>query len=228
MNNGELEAQYTGYQSRLDKISSLTMVTFPDRLELCQQLSSFICDIENDLEILHTSQQSERFDNNLKIYSFFLSFLPALQQSQRKYEDKVSATIKVPEKILFNLAWIIEELQVLTKKMRELIVNINCLHDKIQNESCDLMKENVPRKLTSIRTSLIDAVKRLSKHQRTSATHIFVILISTESRSSKPYALPVQCLPIAALRDRQARDLGNSVIASMIERGMKVAGMSIK
>ena len=68
-----------------------------------------------------------------------------------------------------------------------------------------------------------------SKHQRTAATHLFVILISTESCCSKPYALPVQCLPIAGLREaRQARDLANSVITSMTERGMEVAGMCLK
>ena len=123
------------------------------------------------------------------------------------------------------MAWIIKELEVLTKKMRDLVVDITCLNDKIQDENYDLMKENVPRKLMSICTSLKDAVKLLSKHQRTAATHLFVILISTESRCSKPYAFPVQCLPIAGLRDRQARDFANSVITSMTERGMKVAGM---
>ena len=131
----------------------------------------------------------------------------------------------MPEKTLFSMAWIIKELEVLTKKMRDLVVDITCLNDKIQDENYDLVKENVPRKLMSISTSLKDAVKLLSKHQRTAATHLFVILISTESRCSKPYALPVQCLPIAGLRDRQARDLANSVITYMTERGMKVAGM---
>ena len=134
-------------------------------------------------------------------------------------EEVRGESIKVPEKTLFSMAWIIKELEVLTKKMRDLVVDITCLNDKIQDENYDLVKENVPRKLMSICTSLKDAVKLLSKHQRTAATHLFVILISTESRCSKPYALPVQCLPIAGLRDRQARDLANSVITSMTERG---------
>ena len=38
----------------------------------------------------------------------------------------------------------------------------------------------------------------------------------------------MQCLPIAGLRDRQAHDLANSVITSMTEQGMKVAGMCLK
>ena len=54
LNNGELEAQYTAYQSRFQDIRNLTMATYPDRLGLCQQLGFFIHDIENDLEFLHT------------------------------------------------------------------------------------------------------------------------------------------------------------------------------
>lgn len=108
--------------------------------------------------------------------------------------------------------------------MRNLVVDISSLIDKVKDDQCDLVKENVARKLTLLRTSLTDAVKMLSKHQRVAATHIFVIMISTETRDRKPYALPVQCLPIQTLRDQQARDLANHVIAAMVQRGMKIAG----
>ena len=54
LNNGELEAHYTAYQSCLQDIRNLTMAIYPDRLGLCQQLASSIHDIENDLEFLHT------------------------------------------------------------------------------------------------------------------------------------------------------------------------------
>ena len=50
-------------------------------------------------------------------------------------------------------------------------------------------------------------------------------MISSETRQNKPYALPVQCLPISSLKDVQARELCNHIVASMVERGMKVAGM---
>ena len=72
------------------------------------------------------------------------------------------------------MAWIIKELEVLTKKMRDLI-DITCPNDKIRDENYYPVKEMVPRKLKSICTSLNDAVKLLSKHQRTAATHTFVI-----------------------------------------------------
>ena len=63
--------------------------------------------------------------------------------------------------------------------------------------------------------------------QRTAATHVFVFMLSTESRSRKPYSLPVQCLPIRGLRDRTVSDLLNKIILCMKERNMNVAGMCI-
>ena len=52
-------------------------------------------------------------------------------------------------------------------------------------------------------------------------------MISPESRSSKPYALPVQCIPYASLKDREVRDILNDVIREMVKLGMKVAGILI-
>ena len=89
------------------------------------------------------------------------------------------------------------------------------------------MKENVACALTSLSKRLEEAVKKLSKHQRTAASHIFVVLISRESRSCKPYGVPVQCLPIRGLKDKQAREIANRIIAEMTERNMKVAGEDV-
>ena len=98
------------------------------------------------------------------------------------------------------------------------------LKERVDDPQCDIVRENVASKLVSMRNQLVECIKKLSKHQRTAATHIFVLMISTETIHHKPYALPVQCLPIAALKDRQARELANEVISSMLERNMKVAG----
>ena len=49
-------------------------------------------------------------------------------------------------------------------------------------------------------------------------------MISTEERSKKPYALPVQCLPYKGLKDGEVREIGNKVIQEMHKRNMKVAG----
>ena len=67
-------------------------------------------------------------------------------------------------------------------------------------------------------------MKALSKHQRGSASHIFVMMISSESRNRKPYALPLQRLPIRGLKDKQVREFADAIIKEMSKRNMKVAG----
>ena len=61
LNNEELEAQYTAYQSRLQDIPNLTMATYPDRFGLCQRLASFIHDIENIFGIFAYRLESDSF-----------------------------------------------------------------------------------------------------------------------------------------------------------------------
>ena len=68
-------------------------------------------------------------------------------------------------------------------------------------------------------------MKALSKHQRETASHIFVLMISSETWNRKPYALPLQCLPVRGLKDKQVREFADAIINEMSKRNMKVAGM---
>ena len=149
-------------------------------------------------------------------------------RTQATYEDNLKSSKRVPEKTLFKLARKVKELQDLLLEVRNLTTELSVIRGgKCQNESCDLVKENVASALTSLSKRLDEAVKKLSKHQRTAASHIFVVLISRESRSRRPYAVPVQCLPIRGLKDKQAREIANRIIVEMTERNMKVAGEEV-
>ena len=50
-------------------------------------------------------------------------------------------------------------------------------------------------------------------------------MISPEQRSSKPYALPVQCIAYKSLKDSEVRKIANKLVKEMSVRGMKVAGI---
>ena len=52
-------------------------------------------------------------------------------------------------------------------------------------------------------------------------------MISCEERRSKPYALPVQCIPYKGLDDMKIHELANNVIQEMVKRNMKVAGTNL-
>ena len=57
------------------------------------------------------------------------------------------------------------------------------------------------------------------------ASHLLVVMISTEDRKAKPYAMPVQCISYKGLKDAEVRNIANRIIQEMQKRGMKVAGM---
>ncbi len=65
----------------------------------------------------------------------------------------------------------------------------------------------------------------LYKQKRTAATHILVIMISTECRSKKPYALPVQCISYVGISVSQMRTILNEVVKAMNDRGMVINGV---
>ena len=57
-----------------------------------------------------------------------------------------------------------------------------------------------------------------------SSLHIFVLMISSELRDIKPYALPVQYVPCRSITKQQLRQLVSKLVKEMTSRGMKVAG----
>jgi len=78
--------------------------------------------------------------------------------------------------------------------------------------------------LSSIRGKTVAFITSITRHQRTPASHILVLMISNEERNKKPYALPVQCILYKGLSDSKVRQIANKVISEMAKRGMKVAG----
>ena len=49
-------------------------------------------------------------------------------------------------------------------------------------------------------------------------------MISNEERRTKPYAIPIQCIPYVGISDSKVRQLANNIIQKMVDRNMKVAG----
>lgn len=86
-------------------------------------------------------------------------------------------------------------------------------------------EHNTASKLTSIRTRLLAFIKRVEHFRRTPATHVFVLMLSSDLRVKKPYALPVQCLPYVGLKEVDIRKLITDLCKAMISYGMKVSGM---
>ena len=125
---------------------------------------------------------------------------------------------------MFSLSWDIEELKKLSSEGHSIRVELSSALDVVGSADLDLQQNNLPRKLSSIRERLASFVKGITRFRRQPATHLFMIMISSDLRDCKPYALPVQCLPYAGMNEENIRRLMNELLREMVGYGMKVAG----
>lgn len=165
---------------------------------------------------------------------------PALQSTSDSYSSKVNDGSS-KQSTLLELAWKLDDLSRLSTDGRKLLVEIVSLKELLTSE---ITSTNIGKRLSQLYESLQAFVKGIGdmsvqvdfsvtvfqlglyKHKRTAATHIFVILISTEMRSKKPYALPVQCFSYTGIGIDKMRAVLNRVVSAMVERNMSINGKS--
>ena len=107
-----------------------------------------------------------------------------------------------------------EELRRLVDQSRTCIATTSSVIELVSSITADLVGSNIARKLATLREILTSFMKDLSRHRREMATHniILVLMISSDTRSTKSYALPVQCLPYRSLTHRQMRTIVSALI----------------
>lgn len=131
-----------------------------------------------------------------------------LSKANAAYSEKQQAG-RSSEKTLMALAWKVKELSDLNDSGRELLRRLVALADLLDLQQQSVWeRENVPRRLATVRDNLSSFVKRVTRHRRTAATHLLVFMISSEERNRKPFALPVQCLPYKGLSDVKSSGIG--------------------
>lgn len=149
-----------------------------------------------------------------------------LQKFNATYEKNLQEG-KAADKTMFSLSWDIEELKRISTERRSLRIELSTIIDAISTTDIDTQQFNLPRKLSLIRDRLTTLTKKVVRFKHKPATHMFVIMISSELRNRKPYSLPVQCLPYAGMDEKNMRRILNSLVQEMVNNGMKVAGIMI-
>ena len=145
-------------------------------------------------------------------------------KANTEYQDKLKAGHST-EQTMFSLSWDVEELKALNSEgcniHQELLM---CLEYCVPGL---FYEHNTASKLTSIQTRLLGFIKRVVHFRRTPATHVFVFMLSSDLRDQKPYALPVQCLPYAGLKEVDMRrlitDLCKAMYRFVSERTMLIS-----
>ena len=83
----------------------------------------------------------------------------------------------------------------------------------------DVIEVNAAGQLSSIRETVTNIIRDLSWHQHTPATHFFVMMIGSDQRDIKPYALLVQCIPYHSINQQQMRQLVSKLVKEMVSQG---------
>ena len=117
---------------------------------------------------------------------------------------------------MLGLAWNLGDLKQLHTLARELRVEVGSLQGVMEDVTSDPQELNVPRRLEGLRNKLITLAKGVSRYRHEAATHIFVFMISPESRVFKPYAVPVQCVPYVGMKESKLRELIRALIKAMV------------
>ena len=126
-----------------------------------------------DLRILYTILNND------------LEFLWEGELDARTKYEKHRSKQNPSESLLMGLAWDLVGFQYLLKEVSDLkkaCLELETAHD-------------VNEDLQEFRTSLL-YTKQLFMKKRVAATHWMVFMIADESRNRKPYALPVQVMPL--------------------------------
>ena len=155
----------------------------------------------------------------------FLHAPVELQKANSLYQEKLTAG-HTADQTMFNLLWDVEELKTINEDCLKLYAELSsCITFCTDNL---FQSHNVPTKLTKIRSKLGKIVKRIAHFRRDTATHVFVLMVSSETREKKPYSLPVQCIPYAGLKEAELRRLVSNLCKEMTSLGLKVSGRGSK
>ena len=82
---------------------------------------------------------------------------------------------------MFSLAWDIQELLKTRDECRKLISELSNLLLSVSKPEYDIVKSNVPSKLSSLR-ALMKILKAIFWYKRKPATHAFVFMIASDRR----------------------------------------------
>ena len=116
--------------------------------------------------------------------------------------------------MLKKMAWNVDDLSRLNDDTWKMRIESQQIHDLAEGPEGRFLVLNAPQRLSQLRKKMLVFLQGLYWFHRQGATHILVLMISPEQRDSKPYALPVQCVPYVNLKHSTCRNLVNQLKAN--------------
>ena len=109
--------------------------------------------------------------------------------------------------------------------VEKVIQECDIIKQRLDDCSYDRISNNFAKTVSMLCDLACTFVKRVTKYKRVAATHVLVLMINPGQQTSKPYALPEQCIAYKSLKDSEVRKIANELVKEMSLRGMKVAGI---
>ena len=152
-----------------------------------------------------------------------ISFLPFIELTcQHTIQQKLNSNEN--SKILFTAGWKVEEFNQIVDRLQKAMITVINITRMFSDPVVDVVEVNTAGQLSSIRETVTNIIRDVSQHQCTPATHIFVMMIGSDQRDTKPCALLVQCIPYHSINQQQIRQLETNCVKEMVSHGMEVAG----
>ena len=140
--------------------------------------------------------------------------------AKEKYEKKLTNS-RCSDDLLMKLAWDVVGFEQLLKQANnfknELELMVNDLKLGLQNV--------VVVRIRNLERSIMQYYKDFYSKKRSPASHLLVFMLADELRNVKPYAVPIQFLPIKSITDDQIRQLEHEIEALMKTNEMVTVGM---
>ena len=141
--------------------------------------------------------------------------------AKRTYEEKLEKS-RSSDNLMMKLAWDVAGYEQLLVKAKEFQKDFDSIADDLR---LDVGGE--VRRLQKLEKNLLLYYKELYTKKRNPASHLLVFMIADELRNTKPYAIPIQFVPIKSITDQQIRLLEIEIEGAMKSIGMIPVGKYI-
>lgn len=144
-----------------------------------------------------------------------------MSSAKRTYEEKLEKS-RASDNLMMKLAWDVAGYEQLIEKAKEFQKDLDSIADELK-----LDVGGVVFRLQKLKKNLLVYYKELFTKKRNPASHLLVFMIADELRNTKPYAIPIQFIPIKSITDQQIRQLEIEIEAAMKGIGMIPVGKYI-
>ncbi len=148
-----------------------------------------------------------------------------MERTTHEYELKLKSD-SGNNSAMYSLGWKVEELLRLNREGRCILIELKVLLDvMIEQTGLDILSKVSLLRMHMHVPCAVCTYVGVYRHRQTAATHFLAILISSDDRKHKPYALPVQMVLYVGMSHNKMRKLLNKLILTMTNMGMTVVGM---